>query len=268
MARLKTGLVTYHLESEIASIGLNRPAKRNAIDDDVLEALDEAVALAAQEAKVAIIHGHGAHFCAGLDLAKHAAKSPVEALHTSRRWQAVFDRIQRGHIPFVSVLHGGVIGGGLELAAATHIRVADETAFFALPEGQRGIFVGGGGSVRIARLTGIARLTDMMLTGRQLSARDGVEANLVQYAVEKGQGLMKAKELAQRIASNAPLSNFAILNALPRIQDMAQDDGLFVESLMSAFTQTSAEARTRIDDFLKKPTPPENAKRRKPIRKK
>jgi enoyl-CoA hydratase/carnithine racemase len=65
-----------------------------------------------------------------------------------------------------------VVGGGLELAAATHLRVADATAFFALPEGQRGIFVGGGGSVRAARLMGVARMTDMMLTGRVASAEE------------------------------------------------------------------------------------------------
>lgn len=262
MTRLTTDLVTYELEADIALIGLNRPAKRNAIDDDLLNALIEAVARATREAKAAILFGHGEHFCAGLDLAKHACKTPVEALNTSRHWHAAFDLIARGDIPFVAVLRGGVIGGGLELAASAHIRIADESAFFALPEGSRGLFVGGGGSVRVARLMGLARMTDLMLTGRVLSAREGVEANLVQYIVEKGQGLAKAKDLAARMAGNAPLSNFAILKALPRIQDMAQEEGLFVESLMSAFTQTSPEAKARIDDFLNKRVAP--ASRKKP----
>jgi enoyl-CoA hydratase/carnithine racemase len=265
---LKAELVTYGIEAETALIGLNRPAKRNAIDDDLLNALAAAVAKAAKEAKAALLYGHGEHFCAGLDLAKHARKTPVEALKTSRHWHAAFDLIQRGEIPFVAVLHGGVIGGGLELAAAAHIRIADETAFFSLPEGQRGLFVGGGGSVRVARLMGVARMSDLMLTGRILSAREGYEANLVQYVVGKGQGIAKAKELARRMAGNAPLSNFAMLNALPRIQDMAQDDGLFVESLMSAFSQTSPEAQARIEDFLNKGAAPRAVKRRKPIRSK
>jgi enoyl-CoA hydratase/carnithine racemase len=265
---LRTELITYGLEASVALIGLNRAAKRNAIDDMLLDALSEAVKTAANEAKAAILYGHGEHFCAGLDLAGHAHKTPIEALETSGRWHAAFDLIAKGAIPFVAVLHGGVIGGGLELAAAAHIRIAEETAFFALPEGQRGLFVGGGGAVRIARLMGVARMMDMMLTGRVLSVREGTEANLVQYAVEKGQGLTKAKELAARIASNAPLSNFAILNALPRIQDMAQDDGLFVESLMSAFAQTSPEAKTRMEDFLRKGKKPVGAKPKKPIRSK
>ena len=261
-------LITYGFEGEIAQIGLNRPAKRNAIDDELLNALTQAVTKAAGEAKAAILYGHGEHFCAGLDLAKHARKTPVEALKTSRHWHAAFDLIQRGDIPFIAVLHGGVIGGGLELAAAAHIRIAEETAFFALPEGSRGLFVGGGGSVRVARLMGVARMTDMMLTGRVLSAAEAIEANLVQYVVGKGQGLAKAKELAARMAGNAPLSNFAILKALPRIQDMAQDDGLFVESLISAFTETSPEARARIEDFLNKRAAPVSAKKAEPIRSK
>ena len=69
-----------------------------------------------------------------------------------------------------------MIGGGLELAAAAHIRVAEPSAYYALPEGQRGIFVGGGGSVRLPRLIGVARMADMMLTGRVYRAEEGVQS--------------------------------------------------------------------------------------------
>ena len=244
--------VTYAREGNIALIGLNRPDKRNAISDAVVEALAAAVERAAGEAKAAVVYGVGEHFCAGLDLAEHVKKTPIEGIYGSRRWHEVFDHIQRGTIPFVAALHGAVVGGGLELAAAAHIRVADTTAFFALPEGQRGIFVGGGGSVRVARLMTTARMADLMLTGRVLDAHEGERCNLVQYVVEAGTALVKAKELAQRAAGNAALSNYAVINALPRIQDMAQDDGLFVESLVAAFTQTSPEASERLKAFLDK----------------
>ncbi len=245
-------LVTYALEGEIALIALNRPEKRNAISDAMVEALAVAVERAAQEAKAGVIYGMGAHFCAGLDLAEHVTKTPIEGIHGSRRWHAVFDRIQRGAIPFVAALSGAVVGGGLELAASAHIRVADATAFFALPEGQRGIFVGGSGSVKVARLMTVARMTDLMLTGRVLDAEEGERCNLAQYVVAAGGAVAKAKELAEIAAGNASLSNYAIINALPRIQDMAQDDGLFVESLVAAFTQTSPEASQRLKAFLDK----------------
>jgi enoyl-CoA hydratase/carnithine racemase len=245
-------LVTYALEGDVALIGLNRPDKRNAISEAVLDELETAIGRASGEAGAAVVHGAGPNFCAGLDLAEHIHKSPAEGMALSRRWHRVFDGMQRGTIPFVAALTGAVVGGGLEMAAATHVRVADTTAFFALPEGQRGIFIGGGGSVRITRLATIARVSDMMLTGRVLSAEEGERANLVQYVVPAGTALTKAKELAKVAASNAPLSNFAIIHGLPRIQDMGHDDGLFVESLVAAMTQTSPEAEERLRSFLEK----------------
>lgn len=244
--------VTYELRGEIALVGLNRPHKRNAISDAFVESIADAVARAEREAKAAVLFGHGDHFCAGLDLAEHVSKSAIEGVRGSRRWHAVFAGIEHGTIPWFSALHGAVIGGGLELAAATHVRVADSTAFFALPEGQRGIFVGGGGSVRVARLTGVARMTDMMLTGRVAGADEGERWNIVQYVVDAGTAVEKALELAAKAASNAPISNYAVINALPRIQDMAKEDGLFVESFISSFTATSPEAEERLRAFLEK----------------
>ena len=244
--------VTYELLDNIALVGLNRPAKRNAISDAFVETIARAVERAQSEAKAAVLFGHGDHFCAGLDLAEHVKKTPIEGVRGSRRWHAVFAGIEHGTIPWFSALHGAVIGGGLELAASTHVRVADKTAFFALPEGQRGIFVGGGGSVRVARLTGGARMTDMMLTGRVAAADEAERWNLAQYVVDAGTAVEKAVELAQKAASNAEISNYAVINALPRIQDMAKEDGLFVESFISSFTATSPEAEERLRAFLEK----------------
>lgn len=244
--------LTTEIRGDIALIGLNRPEKRNAISDAFVEELETAVITAEASAKAGVIHGVGPHFCAGLDLAEHVKKTPFEGVHGSRRWHRVFDRIQRGRIPWVAALHGAVVGGGLELAASTHVRVADKTAFFALPEGQRGIFVGGGGSVRAARLMGVARMTDLMLTGRSVDADTAERWNMVQYVVPEGQALETAIALATKAASNAEISNYAIINALPRIQDMASDDGLFVESFIASFTATSPEAEERLNAFLSK----------------
>jgi len=243
-------LVTYELDGEVARIGLNRPDKRNALNEQMVDHLEAAVDRASREAKAAVVFGHGKHFCAGLDLAEHKERSLTEAVHNSRRWHFAFDRMQRGSIPFFAALHGAAVGGGLELAATAHVRVADETAFFALPEGQRGIFLGGGGSVRIARLIGTANVTDMMLTGRVLDVAGGERVGAVQYRTAAGGALERATELAHRAAQNASLSNYAVINALPRIQDMSQDDGLFTESLISSITTASPEALERLRAFL------------------
>jgi len=240
------------LRGKVALIGLDRPQKRNAISDAFVEELDTAVTWAEENGKAAVLHANGPHFCAGLDLAEHVKKTPFEGVHGSRRWHQVFDRIQRGKLPWFSALHGAVVGGGLELASSTHVRVADKSAFFALPEGQRGIFVGGGASVRTARLMGVARMTDLMLTGRSIGADQAELWNIVQYVVPEGQALAKAIELAAQAATNAEISNYAIIHALPRIQDMASDDGLFVESFIASFTATSPEAEQRLNEFLGK----------------
>ncbi len=242
----------FEMQGDVAVIGLNRPEKRNAISDAFIEELDAVITQANGSAKAAVIHGYGPHFCAGLDLAEHVQKTPFEGVHGSRRWHEVFGRIERGKLPWFSALHGAVVGGGLELASSTHVRVADTTAFFALPEGQRGIYVGGGGSVRTARLMGVARMTDLMLTGRSVSADMAESWNLVQYVVPEGEALAKATELAAKAATNAEFSNYAVINALPRIQDMAADDGLFVESLVASFASTSPEAEERLNAFLQK----------------
>jgi enoyl-CoA hydratase/carnithine racemase len=244
--------ILYDLRGDIALIGLNREAKRNAISDRVVEALHQAIERAQDEAKAAVLWGAGKHFCSGLDLAEHVEKPLIGAVKGSRRWHRVFDGIERGGIPFVAALQGAVVGGGFELAAAAHVRVADATAFFGLPEGQRGIFVGGGGSVRIARLIGAQRMGEMMLTGRTVSPQQMEVWGGVSYVVEAGQALIRAIELATLAASNAPMSNYAIINALPRIRDMSSEDGLFVESLMSSLTSATPEATERLRAFLEK----------------
>ena len=136
--------------------------------------------------RAVVIHGIGDHFSAGLDLSELRERDATEGLVHSQTWHRVFDRIQYCRVPVIAALKGAVIGGGLELACAAHIRVAEPSAYFALPEGSRGIFVGGGGSVRLPRLIGVARMADMMLTGRVYSATEGVVHGFSQYLTEAG----------------------------------------------------------------------------------
>ena len=249
--------VTYQLDGPIALIGLNRPKKRNAINDAVIRELREAVLKAGDEADVGILFGHGNNFSSGLDLAELVARmdSPRPGKRKPNAWHTTFDLIARGTIPFVAALHGPTIGGGLELAAAAHIRVADETTLFGLPEGQRGIFVGGGGTVRIQRIIGYEAMADLMLTGRLLSAQEGQQMRLAQYIVAPGGALEKAKELARKIAGNTTLTNWQITNVLPRINDLSHDDGLFMESMNSAMAR-GPESRDRVRAFLEKRATP------------
>ena len=243
-------LLRIEVRGPVLHVRLNRPAKRNAINDPLVAQLQTAFVHLPEDTRAVVLSGEGDHFCAGLDLSELQERDIAESIVHSRTWHAAFDRIQFGRVPVIAVLHGAVVGGGLELAVAAHIRVAERSAFYGLPEGTRGIFVGGGGAARIPRLIGAARMADMMLTGRVHDAEEGQRIGLTQYLVDEGAGLAKAFELAGRIATNAPLSNFAIVQALPRIAEMAPGEGLFVESLMSAIASGDPAAKSRIRDFL------------------
>jgi enoyl-CoA hydratase/carnithine racemase len=249
-----TGLLKIERDGKVLTVGLNRPAKRNALNDGIILEIGDCFATLPEDIGAVVIHGIGDHFSSGLDLSELTDHDATGGLLHSQMWHRVFDRIQYSRVPVIAALKGAVIGGGLELACAAHIRVAEPSAYFALPEGQRGIFVGGGGSVRLPRLIGVARMMDMMLTGRVYSATEGSSYGFSQYLTEAGGGFAKALELAGRIASNAPLTNFAVLQALPMIAEANPQTGLLMESLMATVAQSDKEAKRRIREFLEHKT--------------
>jgi len=243
-------LLTTELVGAVLTVGINRPAKRNALSDRLMEDILACFSSLPDGIRAVVLHGVGDHFSAGLDLSELSERDATAGLLHSQMWHRVFDKIQFCPVPVIAVLRGAVIGGGLELACAAHIRVADSTAYYALPEGSRGIFVGGGGSMRLPRLIGIARMADMMLTGRVYSAAEGEALGFSQYLTEAGRAFAKAMELAERVAENAPLTNFAVLQALPMIAEASPQTGLLMESLMAAVAQSDQEAKKRMRAFL------------------
>ena len=238
------------IEDGIAHLRLNRPAKRNAVNNGLLKDIEAGLDGLGADATVVVISGEGAHFSAGLDLSEHQVRTPFEVLQHSQWWHRVFHKVQFGGRPVVAALHGAVVGGGLELATSTHVRVAGRSTFYQLPEGQRGIFVGGGASVRVSKIIGPDRMTEMMLTGRRYDAEDGYRLSLSHYLVDDAEVLPEAFRLARQIASNAPLSNWASINAVANIGDMSMANGLYTESMAAALAQSSDEANKRMQDFL------------------
>jgi enoyl-CoA hydratase/carnithine racemase len=243
-------LLRIEVAGPVVHLRLNRPAKRNAINDELITQVHTAFVNLPADARAVVVTGEGEHFCAGLDLSELVERDIQSAVLHSRMWHAAFDAVQFGRVPVIAALHGAVVGGGLELAASCHIRIADDSAYFGLPEGQRGIFVGGGGSVRVPRLMGTARMADMMLTGRVFDADEGHAVGLVQYRVPKGKAFDKAVELAKKISGNSPMTAFAVMHALPRIVEQAPSEGLFTEALMAAVAESTPEAQDRLRAFL------------------
>jgi enoyl-CoA hydratase/carnithine racemase len=243
-------LVQTAIEDDLLMVKLCRPQKSNAINDEVILTIEKIFSSVPKGIKCAILYAEGKHFSAGLDLSDFVETDTIQGMHHSRMWHRVLDKVQFGTVPVIAVLHGACVGGGLELASACHIRVAEETTFYALPEGQRGIFVGGGASVRLPKLIGVSRMTDMMLTGRVIDAKEGNLIGISQYITEEGKGLKKACELAKKVCNNSSLTNYALMHILPRIAEAPQEGALVMESLIAALSREAPEAKERMKEFL------------------
>ena len=238
MLRIETDGPVVHLR-------LNRPDKRNALNETLVRELQTAFVNLPKDARVAVLSGEGAHFSAGLDLSEVTEQSVAEGIVHSRKWHAAFDLIQFGPVPVIAVLHGAVVGGGLELAATAHLRVAEASSFYGLPEGparhlrrrQRlGAHPAADGRVAHDRHDAHRpRLRCRRRPGRgpeQLPGRRGRRPGARRWS-------WRARSPATRRCPTTPITQ-----ALPRIAEMAPAEGLFVESLMSAIAQGDEAAKT------------------------
>ncbi|ABD53582.1 crotonase/enoyl-CoA hydratase family protein [Jannaschia sp. CCS1] len=241
------------IDGRIATLTLNRPEKRNAMNDALMAELSAFCDAPPEGVRVIILTGAGGHFCAGLDLAEQHDRDPAEAMAHSRGWHRALERVQFGGLPVVAAMSGAVIGGGLEVACAAHVRVAGPDMRYQLPEGQRGFFVGGGATVRVGRIIGPDRLTEMMLTGRSYGAEEGLALGLSHYVDDDP--MARARVLAEQIASNAQMSNYFAIHGVARINAMAPEEGFFAEAMCSALAQTSPDAKEGFAAFLEKRAP-------------
>ncbi|MCL4104948.1 UNVERIFIED_CONTAM: hypothetical protein GTU68_018655 [Idotea baltica] len=242
------------VEDDIALVTLNRPTKRNALDAHTVEELiDLFSTLPRSGIKAVVLRAAGEHFCAGLDLVEHfhEDRSAADFMHVCMRWHEAFNKMEYSGVPIIAALKGAVVGGGLELASAAHIRVADTGTYFALPEGQRGLFTGGGATIRVADLVGKARMIDMMLTGRIYAGQEAVDVGMCQYLIE-GDTEEKAIELAKAAAQNPALSNFAICSAISHMQNMSALDAAYAEAVVAGVVNTQPASRSRLEAFANK----------------
>ncbi|MCV2868079.1 crotonase/enoyl-CoA hydratase family protein [Defluviimonas sp. WL0002] len=250
------GLKNLSVEADgdgIARVSLNRPEKRNALNAETVEELVALFTLLPRtKVRAVVLRAEGTHFCAGLDLVEHHRedRSPAEFMHICMRWHEAFNKMEYGGVPIIAALKGAVVGGGLELASSAHVRVADTSTYFALPEGQRGLFTGGGATIRVADLVGKARMIDMMLTGRVYKGEEAMSVGLCQYLVEDSEA--KAMELARAAAQNPPLTNFAICSAISHMQNMSALDAAYAEAVVAGIVNTQPDSRGRLEAFANK----------------
>ena len=121
-------LVETSQRGPVALLRLSRAAKRNALSPEMIAGIERFFRCPPDGTRAIVLYGDGDHFCAGLDLSTISAVTPAAGSQHSRAWHRAFEQIEHGQVPVIAMLHGAVVGGGLELAAAAHIRVAERSA--------------------------------------------------------------------------------------------------------------------------------------------
>ncbi len=223
-------VIKVRIDGEIAYLTLNRPEKRNAINNDVLHALPEVLAeVDRREIRAIIISGEGAVFSAGIDFTSLAADTGAQGgagggpdLVRFRRFvhdsQASLDAIERIEKPVIGALHGYVGGLGLELALACDARIAATGTKLGMPETRIGLVPDVGGTTRLTRTVGYARAKELIMTARMIDANEAERIGLVNRVVAEGTHIAAAEELAREIARNAPMA----VGLAKRIIDIGQ----------------------------------------------
>lgn len=241
------------LEAPIARVVLDRSEKLNALDPQMLGELEAAIAQAEQSAEVRVIVLESASekaFCVGADILAWTALSPL-AMWSEwvRRGHRIFDRIERARQPVICAIHGYAYGGGLELALACDLRVATDSARFALPEVKLGTIPGWGGTDRLPRLIGNARAKQMIFTGEPIAAEVAERWGLVNEVVPAASLGERVRALAEQIAVNAPV---AVQTAK---QLLAGPSTATLESLAAAVNAFSDDAKEGLAAFRDKRPP-------------
>ena len=240
----------------IRTLTVQRPEKLNALNAQVLEALDAAVTEVGRDAtlRCLIITGAGEKaFIAGADIGELAKLTPVEGREHARRGQAVLDRIENLPIPTIAAINGFAYGGGLELAMACTLRVASENARMGLPETSLGILPGYGGTQRLARLVGRARAYELVLTASKgLTAADAERIGLVNRVVLAGQALSAAQDMARGIAANGPAAVRYALDAIRSGIEMPSAEGRLLEATLFGLCAATSDMKEGMTAFLEK----------------
>lgn len=197
------------LTDGIYTITINRPDKLNALNQDVLKALDTELdnIYSNPDIRTVIITGSGAKaFVAGADISEFNQMNVEQSRQLAKRGQDLFFRIERSPKPIVACVNGFALGGGCELAMSCHFRIASPNAIFGQPEVNLGILPGYGGTQRLVQLIGKGRAMELLMSGQNIDANTALQFGLVNYVVPQEELLNKAIAILTVIQTKAPLA--------------------------------------------------------------
>ncbi|MEY2456197.1 MAG: enoyl-CoA hydratase [Acidimicrobiaceae bacterium] len=223
----------FERDGHVATLTMNRPEAKNALSSEMLARMYDGWVEVDEdpEIRVCILTGAGGTFCAGMDLKAFASGFQADtwterfASDSDLAWKALL-RHFRPRKPIICAVEGYALAGGTEILQGTDIRVAGEGAVFGISEVARGLFPLGGSTVRLRRQIPYTVAAEMLLTGRRVPAQEAKEIGLIGHVVPDGQAMAKARELAEVIAGNAPLSVQAVLRSLREGAEMSEADAL------------------------------------------
>lgn len=245
--------VEFAVEDGVAVITLNRPEARNAVNMAVSQAVSDALdeIAARSEIRVGIVTGAGGNFCTGMDLKAFARGEAIK--HPQRG----FAGIAQAELakPMIAAVEGYALGGGFEIALACDLIVASETARFALPEVRRGLVANAGGLVRLPRQVPRRIAAEMVFTGDFYSPDRLAGFGLINRVVPEGQALAAARELAARIAANAPLAIAASRRVFDLQQGWAPDELFQRQAEITASVMASEDGKEGARAFAEKRPP-------------
>jgi enoyl-CoA hydratase len=248
-------LVLIERDDSVAVVLLNRPEALNALSDELMDALVQALEELDADGAVRciVLGGSERAFAAGADIGELARATPVDLYYQRRveRWDAI-----RGlWTPLVAAVSGFCLGGGCELAMSCDLIVASETAVFGQPETGLGIIPGAGGTQRLTRAVGKALAMDVILSGRRLSAREALAAGLVARVVAKEAWLDESKRLARDIAEKGPVATRLAKEAVDRAYEGPLSVGLDYERRALYLAFASDDAKEGLTAFTEKRKP-------------
>ena len=257
--------VLIDVADHVMTVTLNRPEKKNAVNCEVMCHLYDAWKQVDEDDDVrcAILTGNGDTFCAGMDLSEipklSSGKPDSEWMERVMKDPAIIYgawlKTYRPTKPILLAAEGFARAGGTEILQGTDIRVAGENALFGVTEVQRGLFPMAGSAVRLRRQIPYAIAAEMLLCGEDLPARRAYELGLINHIVPDGQALAKAKEIAQRIASNGPLAVKGILATLRATEALSEEEAFVIEQQHGMKVMVSKDAVEGPRAFLEKRAP-------------
>ena len=255
---MTTELVQLSFKDSIATIVLNRAAKLNALNAEMLGALESyADELDRnQDVRVVILAGTGKAFCVGADIYEWSDLSPLEM---GRRWirdgHRIFARYARLPQPVIAVLNGYTFGGGLELALAADLRLAAEGVQLSFPEVKLGIIPGWGGTQRLAQLIGPSRAKQMIFSGERVAAEQAETWGLVNEVTPADQLAERALELAETMAANGPVAVQLTKQLIDAAFSASGDSGVVLETLAGSLASYTADAQEGVAAFRQRRQP-------------